>query len=95
MSGHLDELCARVHAALKDIIIRQMDEYWGISDPTVVSPRELELERSEHQRIGQERAPADSLVGRERHLQAKRMADPIFSESVAWAGFFKRSQRGR
>jgi hypothetical protein len=30
----------------------------------------LELERLEHQRFGQERAPAGSFVGRERHLQA-------------------------
>ena len=71
-TGHLEELCTRVHAALKDIITRQMDEYWGTSDPTVVSPRELEHERSEHQRFGQERAPASSFVGRQRHLQAIR-----------------------
>lgn len=69
-TGHLEKLCARVHAALKDIITRQMDEYWGTSDPTVAAPRELDLERGEHQRFGQERAPADSFVGRERHLQA-------------------------
>jgi len=69
-TGHLGELCARAHAALKHIITRQMDEYWGTSDPTAVSPRELELECIEHQRFGQERAPADSFIGRERHLKA-------------------------
>jgi hypothetical protein len=67
---HLEELCARVRAALEAIIHRQINEYWGTSGSDIPSARELELERLEHQRFGEERAPAGSFVGRERHLQA-------------------------
>ena len=55
--------CDSVENRLRPIITRQMDEYWGTSDATAVSPRELELERSEHQRFGQERAA--NFIGRD------------------------------
>lgn len=68
--GHLEELCARTYAALDAIIRGQMNEYWGTSNSEVPPSRELELERNEHQRFCQERAPADAFIGRKRHLEA-------------------------
>lgn len=69
-----------VESRLRPIITRQMDEYWGTSDPTAASPRELELERGEHQRFGEERAA--NFIGRdEKGGPLERIRDYLINNS--------------
>lgn len=68
---HLNELCTRVHDGLKEIISRQIKEYWVADHGSAErAARELEHERKEHVRFALEQAPANAFVGRETHLKA-------------------------
>ncbi|NLX96920.1 MAG: AAA family ATPase [Rhodopirellula sp.] len=77
---HLLALCDFVRQNLTAIIQRQIDEYWHATtteqpaaqkatEPVATEARivrVLEIEQDEHRRFGEERAPRDSFVGRER-----------------------------
>lgn len=66
--------CDDVERALKEIIERQIREYWEPKDPVATESelirerrkaRELEIERDEHQRFARERGDIRHFVGRE------------------------------
>ena len=78
-TDHINDLCREVELRLKAIIERQIKEYWR--DPQAMditggelsvaqrSARELEIERDEHLRFGNECAPKETFVGRKDQLE--------------------------
>lgn len=73
-TDHLDTLCGEVESRLTAVIERQIAEYWEPQQSDHVddepstdrrSARELEIERDEHLRFGNERGPKETFVGRE------------------------------
>jgi hypothetical protein len=78
-TDHINELCREVELRLTAIIDRQIREYWrepqasestgGEQSGNRRTARELEIERDEHLRFGNERGPKETFVGRKDQLQ--------------------------
>ncbi len=83
-TDHVQSLCDAVCDQLLEVVKRQIDEYWRVSQPdsdltadqtapaTQTIPRierELELEVEAHDRFGAERAQANTFVGRAAETQ--------------------------
>ena len=78
-TDHIDELCREVESRLTAIIDRQIEEYWlepqasdttgGETSVARRTARELEIEREEHLRFGNERGPKETFVGRKDQLE--------------------------
>lgn len=73
-TNHLDHLCHDMESRLTRIIQEQIDAYWLQTVPASAdrAARELEIERDEHARFGQERGARELFVGREVELEAIR-----------------------
>lgn len=73
----LQRFCKQVKRRLKKVIKRQIKEYWqprssdkaGASTSDQRTARELEIERDEHIRFGNERGAKETFVGRDDQLQ--------------------------
>ncbi|MCA9124693.1 MAG: AAA family ATPase [Planctomycetaceae bacterium] len=79
-TDHLVPMCDAILARLQTMILRQINDYWGVdlsaTDATVASVRgsqkELELEQRDHSRFAQERGPVDLFVGRDEQVRTIR-----------------------
>jgi WD40 repeat protein len=77
---HLEPMCQGIARRLKEIIGKQIDDYWHLMPTSTAAgslprqqtgpseSRQLELERLAHERFGNQRAPADQFVGRNGEL---------------------------
>ncbi|MCA8988926.1 MAG: DUF4062 domain-containing protein, partial [Planctomycetaceae bacterium] len=77
-TDHIDLLCNEVESRLTDLIDSQIKEYWRDTQSDSNNSknstghrtaRELEIERDEHLRFGQERGAKGAFVGRQYQLQ--------------------------
>ncbi|MEK6258881.1 MAG: AAA family ATPase [Planctomycetota bacterium] len=77
---HLAQLCEDIFKRFKDIIIEQINAYWGrdlsADDASLAqvrgSQQELDLECADHLRFAGERAPEKTFVGRSAELRRVR-----------------------
>lgn len=77
-TAHVDAFCTEIHNRLEILVKQQIAQYWrvaqGIDEESAEAKanrlnRELEIEREEHCRFGEERGPKDAFVGRDDKLR--------------------------